>query len=277
MTEEQTTVEETKKPKVPAMRGTVEIKFENLRAFVCAIEAISCECRIHFLNKLMTAKCVDPSNVAYVSASTEVDFTGGSPVVIGLDMDVIKNVIKSMETLGVPSDAVVTIVLLGNEESPVLRISQKGRKSHVFEINGCSQNTLRKDPTVNEKALTARQSADLGGADLVSAISVCSAFSDRCRFLIKGGKFYISAKEDTQQCKIDMNATFVDEKDHVASMFSIDYVKDIAHVFRKSTVHINLGTDVPVTFTGSVSKVAVKFMLAPRVESESAMSMEGWL
>ena len=110
--------------------------------------------------------------------------------------------------------------------------------------------------------------------DLYTGVRLCSVFGERCRIqTAKNGTVYLSGKEETRQNRIELSpgATVPAQ-----SLYSIDYLKDIAKALAGSSVTVQFDTDFPISLSAEVFPgISVRYLLAPRIEAEEDVG--AWL
>jgi hypothetical protein len=84
---------------------------------------------------------------------------------------------------------------------------------------------------------------------------------------------YLSGKEETRQNRIKLSS---DATVPAQSLYSIDYLKDIAKTLAGSSITVQFDTDFPISLSaGPVPGLSVRYLLAPRLETEEDVG--AWL
>ena len=240
----------------------------NAEVFKDAIEAVSTivdEAKFHITADGITARAVDPANVAMVSfdlkagAFESFNATDGE---IGVDLTRLNDI------LGMTSkDDKIELNL--NEETRKLEIRSGGL---AYTLSLLDPTSIRKEPKVPNLELPAK--VELNGAELKRAVKAAEKVSDHMALGVVDKTFYIEAEGDLDKVRLDIpesSLISIQSTGNVRSLFSLDYLNDLAKSLGKAEkVHIDLGTDYPVKFTFNIAggNGAVTYLLAPRIESE---------
>jgi proliferating cell nuclear antigen len=112
-------------------------------------------------------------------------------------------------------------------------------------------------------------SIEISSEDLISSIEDCSVVSDVCSFIVSEGKFIIESKEiNSARTEFSGDEVKIDAED-CKSRYSLEYLGKFikgAKLFEK--ININFATDHPLKVGMKTEHVEMKFILAPRVETE---------
>ncbi len=237
---------------------------EVLRTFAKSIVALVSEARVHFLEKGMHSRAVDPANVAMVIVDVPKDscevYSIDEERTIGVDVDRIFDISKSIK-----SKDLVELML---EDESVLKIKFG---SVEYSVSLIDPSAIRKEPRIPELDLPAKVVLDAG--EFKQAIAAADRISDHVTFRSDGEAFYIEAKGDVDQIVFRMTEAELIEFNgaEAKSMFSVDYLKEFCKVASSGDLlTINLGTNYPVRliFDLAGGKVRVEYILAPRIEAE---------
>ncbi|AFD00024.1 monomeric archaeal DNA polymerase sliding clamp [Methanocella conradii HZ254] len=240
----------------------------NAEVLKDAIEAVSTlvdEAKFRITKDGMSARAVDPANVAMVSfeisskAFESYDATDGE---IGVDLTRLNDI------LGMASkDDKVELNL--NEETRKLEIRTGGL---AYTLSLLDPSSIRKEPKVPNLELPAK--IVLNGAELRRAVKAAEKVSDHMALGVVDKTFYIEAEGDLDKVRLDIPESgliSIQSSGNVRSLFSLDYLNDLVKSLGKAErVAIDLGTDYPVRFTFSIAggNGSVTYLLAPRIESE---------
>jgi proliferating cell nuclear antigen len=237
---------------------------EVLRTITKAIVALVSETRMHFLEKGLHSRAVDPANVAMVIVDVPKDsfeaYTIDEEKTIGVDVDRIFDISKSIK-----SKDLVEMLL---EDESTLKIKFGSVEYSVALID---PSAIRKEPKIPELELPAKIVIDAG--EFKKAISAAERISDHVVFRSDETGFYIEAKGDVDKIQFHMSEAELIEFNggEARSMFSVDYLKEFNKVGGSGDLlTIHLGTNYPVRliFELAGGKVRVEYILAPRVEAE---------
>ncbi|BAI62389.1 DNA polymerase sliding clamp [Methanocella paludicola SANAE] len=240
----------------------------NAEVLKDAIEAVSTlvdEAKFHITKDGISARAVDPANVAMVSfdlkagAFESYNATDGE---IGVDLT------RMNDILGMTSkDDKIELNL--NEETRKLEIRTGGL---AYTLSLLDPTSIRKEPKVPKLELPAK--IVLNGAELKRAVKAAEKVSDHMALGVVDKTFYVEAEGDLDKVRLDIpesSLISIQSTGNVRSLFSLDYLNDLAKSLGKAEkVSIDLGTDYPVNFTFNIAggNGTVTYLLAPRIESE---------
>ncbi len=240
----------------------------NAEVLKDAIEAVSTlvdEAKFHITKDGISARAVDPANVAMVSfdlkagAFESYNATDGE---IGVDLTRLNDI------LGMTSkDDKIELNL--NEETRKLEIRTGGL---AYTLSLLDPTSIRKEPKVPKLELPAK--IVLNGAELKRAVKAAEKVSDHMALGVVDKTFYVEAEGDLDKVRLDIpesSLISIQSTGNVRSLFSLDYLNDLAKSLGKAEkVSIDLGTDYPVNFTFNIAggNGTVTYLLAPRIESE---------
>ncbi|MCC6027248.1 MAG: DNA polymerase sliding clamp [Archaeoglobi archaeon] len=236
---------------------------EILKTISRAIVALVSECRIHFLNKGLHSRAVDPSNVAMVIVDVPKESMESYRVdeekVIGVDMNRIFEISKTM--------TVKDLVELSVQDETNLRIKFGAVEYNLALID---PSAIRKEPKIPELNLPAKIVLD--AKEFKRAISASEKISENVILRSDKNSFTIEAKGDVEKITFTMTGSELIEFNggEARSMFSLDYLKEFCKIAGAGDLlTIYLGTNYPGRFSFELvgGKVRVEYILAPRVES----------
>ncbi|HID43853.1 MAG TPA: hypothetical protein EYP30_08825 [Archaeoglobaceae archaeon] len=129
--------------------------------------------------------------------------------------------------------------------------------------------TMRREPKIPSLELPARIVMDAG--DFKKAVHLSEKVDDKLVFRSQKDSFCIEADGDTDKMTFTLNKAELKEfnKAEAESMFSVDYMKDIARgVSAGDTLTIRLGNNYPGRFLFEIDgNVSIEYIVAPRVEA----------
>ncbi len=256
--------------------GSFTIGYPMLLKFTRALAALVCECRVHIKDGEARVFTVDSANVGLIDIRMAVQGYPGSAV-LGLDIAQLDSALRCI-TEGEPApEGTVTLSWSAGRDPvrPYLDIDGIGKDR--YRIETLDETTIRKD-TVGFKAdLPAVFSCS--GDDFARAVRICGVFSDKCRIeVLKTGVVTMAAMGDTRtQCKIPI--AICGGSAIAASLFSLDYLKDLSRVLAGHQLSVEMGTDHPIRITAAMAPgLTVAYALAPRIESDDTLTdTAGWL
>ena len=240
----------------------------NAEAFRDAIDAVATlvdEAKFRLNKDGMTARAVDPANVAMVAFDLNAkafDAFEATDSEIGIDL------VRFMDILGMASKE-DKLELGLNEETRKLEIRTGGL---AYTLSLLDPGSIRKEPKVPNLELPAK--IVLNGAELRRAVKAAEKVSDHMALGVHDKTFYVEAEGDLDKVRLEIpESSLISLKStgNVRSLFSLDYLNDIVKPLGKAEqVTIDLGTDYPVKFTFGIAggNGTVMYLLAPRIESE---------
>ncbi len=232
-----------------------------------SIESLSVlvdEARFRISPEGIAVRAVDPANVAMVSfdlPASAFDGFEADDSEIGMDLTKVTDILSVV-------DKNETILMELDDLSQKLLI-QAGGLSYTISL--LDPSTIRAEPKIPQLELPAE--VVLNGMDLRRAVKAAEKISDHMLLGVEGDVFFMEAEGDTDRVRLEMpRDQLIDLKPGDArSLFSLDYLSDIAKPASKSNeVALSLGLDFPVKINFSIpnSDGEVKYLLAPRIESD---------
>lgn len=231
-------------------------------------ETIS-EARMKISKDGISVSAVDPANVLMTKMEIplgvfevyEVD-----PVTIGLD------VIKIVNMLSDVNDSGNAILELSEDNA---RINMKVGNME-WSTSLMAAESTRPEPRIPDITLPAKVCID--GARFSKIVKSAMNMSDHIILGVKDSVFFASAGDGIQsfEAKIPLSELPGSVAGEARSLFSLDYVEDMAKAARKSdVVNIELGTDFPMRMSFRVGNnldpgalPSVSYLLAPRFERD---------
>ena len=244
--------------------GLVLVDAKALREFLSQVEALADECKVHMTRDGWNVKQVDPAHVAMVELSLErsaFDAYKAEEGELGLDMDKMKEILR----LAKAGD---TISLAHDEDKNrlVVTVGNTTRRMSLVDTAGMS------DPKVPSLNLPAKLTVRTD--ELRQGIRASESISDHIALRASTSGFEIVSEGDTDTVSHIVPKELLEDlqcKDSVRSLFPLDYFSNMVKAISSaSTVTIYLGTDYPVKLEFRIAggKGDVKYLLAPRIESE---------
>ncbi len=209
---------------------------------------------------------MDPANVAMVIfkllSSCFVEYDVKEEVKIAIDLSRMKQVLRRAS----PND-ILTIDL----EEDKLKIQLKSKTTRVFSLPVIEiEEKEQKIPQLTFP-VTIKTKSDI----LTSAIEDADIVAESVSFIAEQNKFTIEAEGDLNKATVDMNQgedtnIVSDSKEKIKSRYSIEYLKKMVNGSKLSdNVIIQFNKDYPLKLEyKEVDKVALSFVLAPRVEND---------
>ncbi|MCQ1537087.1 DNA polymerase sliding clamp [Methanosarcina sp. KYL-1] len=240
------------------------INAELLKDSIAALAVIVDEVRFKINPEGISVKAVDPANVAmgiFELGSAAFEEYSADECEIGIDLN------KITDLLGI-AEKTDTVRMELEEKSQKLLIDVGGLS---YTLSILDPSTIRAEPRVPQLELPAK--VVMNGADLRRAVKAAEKISDHLLMGVSGDTFYMEAKGDTDQVRLEMGRDqLIDLKSGDAcSLFSLDYLTDIVKPTNKvNEVVLSLGRDFPVLIDFEIANGAgrISYLLAPRIESD---------
>lgn len=245
---------------------SAELKSDTLKGLVNIISTLIDEVKFTITSEGMTLKAVDAAHVAMIEMEIDkgaFDNYLAQDSEIGLDLDKVKDVLK-LASSGNP-------IRMEQDETHgrlVFKVGNITRTMHLVDTSSMS------DPKVPNLELAARISLTVD--ELQKGIRAAESISDHITLSAGDGYFELSCEGDTDSVNLRLEGdsakvSFDGEPHEVSSMFPLDYFSNITKAIPASTVvTVELDRDYPVklVFALADGHARVRYLLAPRIESE---------
>ena len=237
-----------------------EIRADTLKGLVNVISTLIDEVKFTISPEGMTLKAVDPAHVAMIELNIEAgafESYEADQTEIGLDLDKVKDVLK----LSSSGD----IISMEQDEGYgrlIFKVGNITRRMNLVETSSMN------DPKVPQ--------LEVPVSELQRGIKASENISDHIALTITPDYFELACEGDTDSVnlkleKSQLSALSIDDKDKCCSLFPLDYFSNIIKaVPSDASIKIELDNDYPVmlNFALAEGKGAVKYLLAPRIESD---------
>ncbi|MCD6206893.1 MAG: DNA polymerase sliding clamp [Methanosarcinales archaeon] len=236
----------------------------TLHDAIKAMSAVVDEARFEIASEGFSARAVDPANAAMVSLDISKDafvLFEGTDGEIGVDLG------RFTEIIGM-ADKNDEIELALDPDTHKLDISMGG---FSYTLSLLDPSTLRNAPMV--PALDLPAGITVSGSVFKRMIKAAEMVSDHTSFGVHDGVFFMEATGDSDQVRLDLTSSdlIAITPADVRSLYSLDYLGDISKgVGGAGEIDIHLGRDLPVVIQFELSNgdCKVKYVLAPRIESD---------
>lgn len=238
------------------------VKLENPLLLTKAIEIISelvTEVRIKINEFGLSIVAIDPANVAMVGfklpKSAFSQFEAGTDV-LGVNLDNLKKILKR-------AGAKSSLILEKKENLLSIRISDRINRNFnlaLIEIES-------EDKEMPNLELSSR--VEINSLDFVDSIEDCAVVDDACSFIVKEGKFIIEAKSlNSAKSEFSGDEVKILAED-CKSRYSLEYLsKFLKGAKLADKTILNFAQDHPLRIDIKPEHMELKFILAPRVETE---------
>ncbi len=244
-----------------------EIRADTLKGLVSVVSTLIDEVKFTITPEGMTLKAVDPAHVAMIELNIEAgafESYQADQTEIGLDLDKVKDVLK----LSSPGD----IISMEQDEGYgrlIFKVGNITRRMNLVETSSMN------DPKVPQLELSAV--IDVPVSELQRGIKASESISDHIALTITEDYFELACEGDTDSVNLKLDKSQLSslslsgDSQKYCSLFPLDYFSNlIKAVPSDATIRIELDNDYPVmlNFALAEGKGAVKYLLAPRIESE---------
>ncbi len=241
-----------------------KLKVEVLKEVVDVVSTLVDEAKFNVGKDSITIKAVDPAHVAMVDLSLDrgaFESFKADETELGIDMDKMKEILR----LGKAGEA-ISITHDEDKNRLIVAIGNTTRRMALVDTAGMS------DPKVPSLNLPAK--VVVRADELRQAIRASESVSDHIALKASPEGFEIVSEGDTDTVSHMVPKDMLEElqaKEAVRSLFPLDYFSNMVKAISSApTVGLYLGTDYPVKmeFKIAAGKGEVKFLLAPRIESD---------
>ncbi len=241
-----------------------KLKAEVLKEMVDVVSTLVDEAKFNVGKDSVTIKAVDPAHVAMVDLSLDrgaFENFKADETELGIDMDKMKEILrlaKAGEGISIKHDE--------DKNRLIVSVGNTTRRMSLVDTAGMS------DPKVPSLNLPAK--VVVRTDELRQAIRASESVSDHIALKASPEGFEIVSEGDTDTVSHMVPKDMLEEiqaKDAVRSLFPLDYFSNMVKAIGSApTVALYLGTDYPVKmeFKIAAGKGEVKYLLAPRIESE---------
>ncbi len=236
-----------------------------LKESISIISDLVSEARFKITPEAVELVAIDPANVAMVIfklfSSAFVEYDVKKEETIGLNLNSLKQVLRRAK----PTDLISLSVDDGK-----FKITVQGSTKRVFSIPIIDiEEKEQKIPELVFPFTIKTESSILN-----DAIEDASIFAEAVTFIVEKEKFTIMAEGDMNKVVVEVKPSdttkIITEGDKARAKYSIEYLKKMISGSKLSDeVTIRMNTDYPLKLEyKEVDKIALSFILAPRVENE---------
>ncbi|MGE4374703.1 MAG: DNA polymerase sliding clamp [Methanoculleus sp.] len=235
------------------------IPYQTLRAVVQTVHPLVDEARVDVSPTGIKIRAVDPASVAAVGVdvpSSACKSFAGSDGSFGLDFDRLSDYVSALGGGEVGVDVEGSRLLL-----------ESGRIE--YRLNTLDPSAIRKPPKIPE--LTFAAEVELSGAEFRRAIRGAKLVGDHVVMGVEDDRFMVESEGEVQRFKLEMLAGELlgMRAGRARSMFSLEYLSTIAKALAGAQrVKLELSTDYPLRVSAEIAGIAVRYLIAPRIEEE---------
>ncbi|MHC3381706.1 DNA polymerase sliding clamp [Haloarcula sp. H-GB5] len=253
----------------PPKRFSATAEADELARFLDSLTVMADECKIRTSPNGLQARAVDHANVGMVDgelnadAFESFDTTNG---VLGVNLTRFEDVVNF-------ADSGELVTLEYDTEKRKLHITVNGMEYTLALIDA---DTIRQEPDIPDLNLPSTLKVETG--DLKRGIKAADMVSDHIEFKTQlahsSDQLIIEAEGDTDDIKLeldDRDLIYSSIGDNVASLFSLEYMKNIKKALpTNGSVEMEIGDEFPVKlrYGNEEETLSVEFMIAPRISSE---------
>jgi proliferating cell nuclear antigen len=241
-----------------------KIKSDVLKEVVDVISTLVDEAKFNFGKEALVVKAVDPAHVAMVDLTLDrqaFEAYKADDAELGLDLDKMKEVLKLAR-----AGDVLSVTQEEDKNRLVVHVGNITRRMSLVDTAGMS------DPKVPNLNLPAK--IRVRTEELRQGIRASESVSDHIALIATPDGFEILSEGDTDSVNLKLPKDMLDElvcKEKARSLFPLDYFANmIKAISTAPTVTMYMGNDYPVRLEFDIAggKGQVKYLLAPRIESE---------
>ena len=241
-----------------------KLKSEVLREVVEVVSPLVEEAKVGINKEGITIRAVDPAHVAMVDLSLNkkaFEEYKADDSEIGVNIDKVRDILK----LAKPND-VISMKHDEDKNKLVLSVGNVTRRMSLVDTAGMS------DPKIPSLNLPAK--IVIKTEELRQGIRASESVSDHLALSANPDGFEMNSEGDTDSVDLKLPKDLLDElvcKETVRSLFPLDYFSNMVKAIASAeAVTIYIGNDYPVNmeFEIATGKGEVKYLLAPRIESE---------
>jgi proliferating cell nuclear antigen len=241
-----------------------KVKSEVLKGIIDVTSPLVNEVKLNINSKGFFLRAVDPAHVAMIDLNiTNEAFEEykADDMELGIDMDKLSGIMK-LSTAG-------DLISLDYDETAnrlIVTIGNLVRKMSLIDTAGMP------DPKMPNLNLPAK--AIIKASEINRGVKASEAVSDHLAIKVSKDNFELFAEGDTDTVNLKLPKDLLVElksDSNYKSLFSIDYFSNMIKPLKgEDNVTIHLGNDNPIKLEFDIAdkKGHVKYLLAPRIESE---------
>lgn len=240
-----------------------KIKSEILKEAVDVLSTIADEGKFNLSKDGITTKITDPAHVAMLDLTLNkkaFEEYKADECTLGIDIDKLKDVIKLVG----PGE---TVEILHDEDKNklIFNIGNITRRMALIDTGGVSE------PKVPSLTLPALLTINTDEAK--RGIKASEPVSDHVELKVSPDGFEMIAVGDTDTVILKLHRDLLEKlecKEGVRSLFSLDYLSKVVKTTPSPNIGLHIGNDLPIDLDFDIANGNghVRFLLAPRVESE---------
>lgn len=260
------------------------VRADVLQTFIERVQTIVDECKVRLTQDGVSTRAVDPANVCmtdqFIDPQAFESYEVPDDALIGVNLGQFAGYVSPA-----PSDEIIHL-----EHDPETRTISVEWGGHSWRMALIDPDSIRQEPDLPNLDLSTE--VDVPGRVFANAVKFSDSVSDHMKVATEvdeeGGRrsdatLVFSAEGDTDEYRGEYpDGEQVDfagfDIDFASSLFSLDYLKDLAKVFAADeTVTLTHGQEFPIKLTSSpvvgsgddaMQIGRSQYMLAPRIQSD---------
>ena len=241
-----------------------KVKSEVLKGIIDVTSPLVNEVKLNINSKGIFLRAVDPAHVAMIDLNiTNEAFEEykADDMELGIDMDKLSGIMR-LSTAG----DVISLDYDEKDNRLIVTIGNLVRKMSLIDTAGMP------DPKMPDLNLPAK--AIIKASEINRGVKASEAVSDHLAIKVNKDNFELFAEGDTDTVNLKLPKDLLVElksDSNYKSLFSIDYFSNMIKPLKgEDNVTIHLGNDNPIKLEFDIAdkKGHVKYLLAPRIESE---------
>lgn len=248
----------------------IKLVVKDIKEFHKSIDAIGVlinEGLFTIDNEKMYLRATDPSQISLVDFVMPKDSFEEFVVDLNEDLDKVAfgiNVNNLLQILS-HSNNDEKLVLEIKEDKSILQIELIGKSKRTFSIPLI-------DVSEQEQPLPKVQfdvNVQIPSEELMSGIKDANLFSSHIVFRIEENKFFLETQSSKGKFKqeIESDSSIVISGAKAKAMFPLDYLQNMIKN-AKTIITLKLKDDMPLELSYTIGNAAIRYFLAPRVDSE---------
>lgn len=241
-----------KKTKENEPKVTISTSAKSFMTFIEAAKIIGQETRVHVTETGLKVFMVDNANVfmGLVELECKVTSEPDAPKRFGIDIAHIKK-----------------LLLLSKGHNIALTVTETKLAVSYGKYDGrCAildHITIRKDPS-KEPELKLNAHFDMPGKYLFEITEVFKS-DGKIIFDTEDKVIYLKTECGDLDFKEVIGTVADKSKEQIHSIYSSDYMRDIAKFVKDSPIHIDVGIDHPIVISTEKDDCKIRYLLAPRI------------
>ena len=241
-----------------------KIKADVLKEVVDVISALIDEAKFNIKPDGISLRAVDPAHVAMLDMTLQkkaFEEFKAKECELGIDIDKLKEVLRlagAGDSFNIEHD--------GEKNRLILDVGNITRRMALVDTAGMS------DPKVPNLNLPAKLTVETN--ELRKGLRAAEAVSDHVALIASSDSFEMVSEGDTDSVNLKLPKALLKEldcKENQRSLFSLDYFSTMIKAIGSAPeVTLYIGTDYPINLEFNIAdgNGHVKYLLAPRIESE---------